>query len=97
MTSLMNYHLCQYLPDVSLDMSYCCLLNGSGCTFYNNPCFPTQPTRPFETKQLLCENFSSTLAIAESLWDKILRLQDRYNANATEQQLYLMMEFIPSH
>ena len=92
--ALMNYHLYQYLPDAPLDMSYCRLLNGSGCTFYNNY-FPHSAYKTFLDETTPVWKFSPpALAEAESLWDKILRLQDRHDADAVEQQLYLMMEFI---
>lgn len=93
--TFMNYHLYQYLPDNSLDVSYCRLLNGSGCTFFNNPYCPHSAYRTLLDETTPVWKFSpAELTAAESLWDKILHLQGCQDTDTTEQQLYLMMEFM---
>lgn len=93
--SFLNYHLYRYIPDTTLEMSYCCLLNGCVCTFFNNPYFPHSIYRTLlneanPVKQIQEESIPTI----ESLWKTMERLGTNLNVETQEEQLYIMMEII---
>lgn len=93
--SFLNYHLYRYIPDTTLEVSYCCLRNGSVCTFFNNPYFPhtiykTLLDEADPVKQIQEESISTV----EALWDAIENFGNTADTEIQEAQLYMMMEII---
>ena len=93
--TFLNYHLYRYLPDSPLDVSYCCLLNGSVCTFFNNPYFPHAAYKTLlDEPDPIWQMDAAQIEVVEPLWDAIGQLDGSRELGAEEEQLYLLMEIL---
>lgn len=96
--SFFNYHLYRYLPDSPLDLSYCCLLNGSVCTFFNNPYFPHSIYKTLlDEPNPVSQTQTEKIPTVESLWNAIEHFGGTTDLETQEEQLYMMMEIIGYH
>ena len=93
--TFLNYHLYRYIPDGRLEVGYCCLNNGSVCTFFNNPYFPQSAYKTLLDETAPVWQFSpSEIPRVEALWDTIQKLHASAGERVGEQQLYLLMELL---
>ena len=93
--SFLNYHLYRYIPETELEMSYCCLRNGSVCTFFNNPYFPHSINKTLLNEASPVKQIQERrIPTVETLWNTIERLGNRHDIETQEEQLYAMMEII---